>query len=88
MTRAVKLGSAPDSWGVWHADDPLQTPWERFLDEVAAAGYTRIELGPFGYLPTDPSRLKEELDKRGLEHDGRDDLRAPAPRRLLGLDLA
>ncbi|MEU4602964.1 TIM barrel protein [Kribbella sp. NPDC023972] len=62
----VKIGSAPDSWGVWFADDPQQTPWERFLDEVAAAGYTRIELGPYGYLPTDPSRLKEELDKRGL----------------------
>ena len=62
----VKVGSAPDSWGVWFADDPQQTPWERFLDEVAAAGYTRIELGPYGYLPTDPARLKEELDKRGL----------------------
>ncbi|TCN44394.1 inosose dehydratase [Kribbella orskensis] len=63
----VKVGSAPDSWGVWFANDDRQTPWERFLDEVAAAGYTRIELGPYGYLPTDPSRLKEELDKRGLE---------------------
>jgi inosose dehydratase len=62
----VKVGSAPDSWGVWFADDPRQTPWERFLDEVAAAGYTRIELGPYGYLPTDPAVLKEELDKRGL----------------------
>ena len=31
----VKVGSAPDSWGVWFADDPRQTPWERFLDEVA-----------------------------------------------------
>jgi inosose dehydratase len=63
----VNVGSAPDSWGVWFADDPQQTPWERFLDEVAAAGYTRIELGPYGYLPTDPARLTEELGKRGLE---------------------
>jgi inosose dehydratase len=67
MAGKVNVGSAPDSWGVWFADDPQQTPWERFLDEVAAAGYTRIELGPYGYLPTDPSRLKEELGKRGLE---------------------
>lgn len=66
MTRAVHIGSAPDSWGVWYPDDPQQTPWERFLDEVAAAGYTRIELGPYGYLPTDPARLREELDTRGL----------------------
>jgi inosose dehydratase len=61
------IGSAPDSWGVWYADDPQQTPWERFLDEVAEAGYTRIELGPYGYLPTDPERLKDELAVRGLE---------------------
>ena len=64
--RPALIGTAPDSWGVWYADDPQQTPWERFLDEVATAGYTRIELGPYGYLPTDPSRLSEELDQRGL----------------------
>ena len=66
MSRPALIGSAPDSWGVWYADDPAQTPWERFLDEVSAAGYTRIELGPYGYLPTDPARLSDELDKRGL----------------------
>lgn len=37
----VKVGSAPDSWGVWFANDDQQTPWERFLDEVAAASTTR-----------------------------------------------
>ena len=62
----VEIGTAPDSWGVWFADDPQQTSWTRFLDEAAAAGYTRIELGPYGYLPTDPVRLKDELDQRGL----------------------
>ncbi|SCG75098.1 TIM barrel protein [Micromonospora inositola] len=66
MSGPAMIGSAPDSWGVWFPDDPRQTPWERFLDEVAAAGYSRIELGPYGYLPTDPSRLRDELDKRGL----------------------
>lgn len=66
MTKPALIGSAPDSWGVWYADDPNQIPWERFLDEVAAAGYTRIELGPYGYLPTDPVRLQEELDERSL----------------------
>jgi inosose dehydratase len=66
MSKPAMIGSAPDSWGVWFPDDPRQTPWERFLDEVAAAGYTRVELGPYGYLPTDPSRLRDELDRRGL----------------------
>ena len=40
--------------------------WERFLDEVARAGYRWLELGPFGYLPTQPERLSAELEKRGL----------------------
>ncbi|GAA0474220.1 sugar phosphate isomerase/epimerase [Streptomyces sp. NPDC046215] len=62
----IRVGSAPDSWGVWFADDPAQTPWRRFLDEVAEAGYAWIELGPYGYLPTDPARLREETGRRGL----------------------
>ncbi|MFE3604973.1 sugar phosphate isomerase/epimerase family protein [Streptomyces goshikiensis] len=65
LTR-IRVGSAPDSWGVWFPDDPRQTPWERFLDEVADAGYEWIELGPYGYLPTDPARLADETARRGL----------------------
>jgi inosose dehydratase len=62
----LKLGNAPSSWGVWFAQDPLQTPWHRFLDEVAQAGFEWIELGPYGYLPTDAKTLKQELGKRTL----------------------
>ncbi|MFH8927271.1 sugar phosphate isomerase/epimerase family protein [Streptomyces pristinaespiralis] len=63
----IRVGSAPDSWGVWFPDDPRQVPWQRFLDEVADAGYEWIELGPYGYLPTDPARLAEETRRRGLK---------------------
>lgn len=66
----VRLGSAPDSWGVWFPDDPQQMPWSRFLDELVAAGYHWLELGPYGYLPTDPSQLADELAARGLELSG------------------
>jgi inosose dehydratase len=62
----VQLGSAPDSWGVWFADDPTQTPWSRFLDEIAEAGYRWTELGPYAYMPTDPAVLRRELERRGL----------------------
>jgi inosose dehydratase len=62
----LKLGSAPDSWGVWFPDDQRQTPWSRFLDEIVEAGYAWTELGPFGYLPTDPEVLERELGSRGL----------------------
>lgn len=63
----ITIGTAPDSWGVWFADDPKQTPWQRFLDEVAEAGYQTIELGPYGYLPADPAQLAEELVQRNLK---------------------
>jgi len=63
----LRIGTAPDSWGVWFPDDPQQIPWDRFLDEVQIAGYEWIELGPYGYLPTDPSQLEDELGKRNLK---------------------
>jgi inosose dehydratase len=50
--------------------DPLQTPWQRYLDEVQAAGYEYSELGPFGYLPTDAGIVREEYAKRGLTLTG------------------
>ncbi len=64
--RRLKLGSCPDSWGVWFANDPLQTPWDRFLDELSEVGYQYLELGPYGYLPTDPEQLRDEVGRRGL----------------------
>lgn len=63
----LRIGSAPDSWGVWFPDDDQQVPWRRFLDEVAEAQYEWIELGPYGYLPTDPAVLHAELGERDLK---------------------
>ena len=64
---SIKVGTAPSSWGIWFPSDPKQTPYQRFLDEVAEAGYDWIELGPHGYLPTDLPTLQSELDSRGLK---------------------
>ena len=66
----IRIGSAPDSWGVWFPSDPKQTPWHRFLDEIAEAGYEWTELGPYGYLPKDLPMLRSELAKRGLKVSG------------------
>lgn len=64
----VKIATAPCSWGVWYADGtPSGTPYDVFLDQAAEAGYKALELGPDGYLPTDEGKLREALQKRGLE---------------------
>ena len=65
-----RVGSAPDSWGVWFPRDPRQTPWRRFLDEIALAGYEWLELRPHGYLSADAGTLHPELDARGLRLSG------------------
>ena len=66
----VKIGIAPDSWGIWFVGQPNQVPWRCFLDEVVESGYDAIELGPLGYLPTDAKTLGRELDGRGLRMVG------------------
>ncbi len=38
----VRVGTAPDSWGVWFPNDDRQPPWSRFLDEVVEAGYESL----------------------------------------------
>ncbi|SNR40697.1 2-keto-myo-inositol dehydratase [Haloechinothrix alba] len=70
VIKNLCLGSAPDSWGVWFPSDEHQVPYTRFLDELAEAGYTWLEIGPYGYLPTDPDRLAEEVGRRGLKVSG------------------
>jgi inosose dehydratase len=72
MTDLAKLslGTAPDSWGVWFPRDDHQVGWEQYLDEVARAGYLYTELGPQGFLPQDPSQLRDELARRGLTVSG------------------
>lgn len=66
MSSAITIGTAPDSWGVWFPSDPEQVPPEVFLREVAEAGYEWIELGPYGYLPSDAVELSEQLEAYGL----------------------
>jgi inosose dehydratase len=63
----IHIASAPVSWGIYEFKDIApKYPYGRVLDEIAETGYTGIELGPWGYLPTDPDVLRGELDARGL----------------------
>lgn len=64
---SIKVGIAPDSWGVWFPKHEKQVPWNRCLDEMRDAGYAGVELGPWGYFPNKPDRLISELNYRNLE---------------------
>lgn len=59
------LSNAPCSWGVFYPDRP-RVRAETYLDEVAAAGYAGTELGPYGFMPTDPAALADALAARRL----------------------
>ncbi|MEO5763605.1 MAG: TIM barrel protein [Vicinamibacteria bacterium] len=62
---APRVGNAPVSWAVYEAHLP-NPPYAQILDAIVASGYDGTELGPYGYLPTDPVTLKRELDSRKL----------------------
>jgi len=62
------FASAPDSWGVLDYPGPSwEQSYEKMLDEMAEAGYTGSELGPYGFFPTDPKILQPQLEKRKLK---------------------
>lgn len=63
----IKIGTAPVSWGIMEVEGwNGQAPYAKVLDEMAEAGYEGTELGPYGYLPSEPVRLMAELSSRGL----------------------
>jgi inosose dehydratase len=63
----IRIATAPVSWGILEVEGwGKQRRYEEVLDEIVKAGYTGTELGPYGFLPTDPKQLKSELAKRNL----------------------
>ncbi len=65
---SIRIASAPVSWGILEFTGMTpQFSYGTVLDEIKAAGYTGTELGPWGYLPTEPDVLQAELERRGLK---------------------
>ena len=63
----IRIANAPCSWGALEFDLAAPAPgYVEVLDEMAATGYAGTELGDFGFMPTDPGRLRGELARRGL----------------------
>src|SRR5436309_6340719 len=66
-TGTGKIAGAPISWGVCEVPGwGYQLEPDRVLSEMAGLGLPATELGPDGYLPTDPSRLEAALADHGL----------------------
>ncbi|HXW08741.1 MAG TPA: TIM barrel protein [Vicinamibacterales bacterium] len=63
----IRIANAPCSWGVLEFESKADTPtYARVLDEIGDSGYAGTELGDWGFMPTDPIRLRDEVDRRGL----------------------
>ena len=63
----IKIANAPCSWGVLEFEAKTQSPgYEQVLDEIAQTGYVGTELGDWGFMPSDPGRLRDELAGRRL----------------------
>ena len=64
----IRVANAPVSWGALEFEGFKQKPlsYDVVLDEIAETGYAGTELGDWGFMPTDPAVLREELDRRRL----------------------
>ncbi|MER3484214.1 MAG: xylose isomerase [Meiothermus sp.] len=62
---AIRFANAPCSWGTiegWGQG----IGYAQMLSELVETGYTGTELGDYGYMPTDPEKLRQELNSRHL----------------------
>ena len=65
---AIRVANAPCSWGVVEFTEEAEEPagFATVLDEMRETGYEGTELGDWGFMPTEPARLRSELERRGL----------------------
>ena len=64
----IKLANAPCSWGVLEFDlEGKLAPYGQVLEEMRATGYQGTELGDWGFLPTQPNHLSQNLSKYELD---------------------
>ncbi len=66
-TTTIPVANAPCSWGVLEFDLPGKAlGYGQVLDEIRDTGYVGTEFGDWGFMPTEPSALRRELDARQL----------------------
>jgi inosose dehydratase len=63
----IKVANAPCSWGALEFELEGKAPdYIQVLDEIAETGYAGTELGDWGFMPTDPAKLSQEIHGRNL----------------------
>ena len=63
----IAVANAPCSWGVLEFESKAESPgYTQVLDEIRQSGYAGTELGDWGFMPTDPAALRDELARRQL----------------------
>jgi inosose dehydratase len=61
-----RIANAPCSWGVIEGIEGERGGYVQVIDEMQEAGYVGTELGDWGFMPTDPAFLTQELGSRHL----------------------
>jgi inosose dehydratase len=64
----ILVANAPCSWGSLEFEglSGEVIAYGQMLDELRDTGYIGTELGDWGYMPTEPTALREELERRSL----------------------
>ena len=63
----IRVANAPCSWGILEFDGVAQPAiYATVLDEIRDSGYEGTELGDWGFMPTEPAALSQELAARRL----------------------
>lgn len=62
----IRVANAPCSWGVIENVAGERGGYVQVIDEMHATGYVGTELGDWGFMPTDPHILRQELEARKL----------------------
>ena len=63
----MRIANAPCSWGILEFDlEGEAVHYAQVLDEMQETGYLGTELGDWGFMPTDSTELRKELQAREL----------------------
>lgn len=63
----LKIANAPCSWGVIENIEGQRGQYKTVLAEMQETGYYGTELGDWGFMPTDPQQLSDELESYDLQ---------------------